>query len=128
MSILAVRPAVLDGYVPTLDITDFAESLTKRAHTELGRNRRLAEKEPDHRHRRLLRARRERPHSGRAAEKRDELPPSHHSITSSARPSSVGGTSRSSALAALRLTTNSYFVGCCAGRVAGFSPLRMRSM
>jgi hypothetical protein len=40
----------------------------------------------------LLRARRERPYS-RAAEQRDELPPPH-SITSSARASSVGGTSR----------------------------------
>jgi hypothetical protein len=38
---------------------------------------------PDHRHRRLLPACRERP-GGRSAEQRDELPPPH-SITSSAR-------------------------------------------
>src|SRR5262245_6800320 len=50
-----------------------------------------------------------------------------HSITSSARASSVGGTSRPSALAVLRFTTSSYFVGACTGRSAGFSPLRMRS-
>ena len=50
----------------------------------------------------LLRARRHRPR-GRAAESRDELAPFHHSITSSARASSVGGTSRPSALAVLRL-------------------------
>jgi hypothetical protein len=35
----------------------------------------------------------------RAAEQRDELAASHHSITSSARASSVGGTSRPSGLA-----------------------------
>ena len=35
-----------------------------------------------------------------------------HSITSSARASSVGGTSRPSALAVLRLMTSSYLVGC----------------
>src|ERR1700747_1183664 len=50
-----------------------------------------------------------------------------HSITSSARPSSVGGTSMPSAFAALRLMTNSYLVGTCTGRSAGFSPLSTRS-
>ena len=53
------------------------------------------------------------------------LPP-FHSITSSARASSVGGTARPSALAVLRLTTSSNFVGCTTGRSLGFSPLRMR--
>ena len=53
--------------------------------------------------------------------------PSHHSITSSARASSVGGTSRPSAFAVMRLITSSYLVGDCTGRSAGFSPLRMRS-
>src|SRR5262245_40311103 len=73
----------------------------------------------------LLRARRERP-SRRAAEKRDELAPLH-SITSSARARRVGGTSRPSALAVLRLTTNSNLVPCCTGRSAGFAPLRILS-
>ena len=50
-----------------------------------------------------------------------------HSITSSARASSVGGTSRPSAFAVLRLITSSNLVGFCTGRSAGFSPLRMRS-
>src|SRR6478672_1171638 len=49
-----------------------------------------------------------------------------HSITSSARASSVGGTVRPRALAGLRLMTNSYFVGPCTDRSAGLSPLRMR--
>src|SRR5262245_39705930 len=51
-----------------------------------------------------------------------------HSITSSARASSDGGTSRPRALAVLRLITSSYLVGAWTGRSAGFSPLRMRSM
>src|SRR6516165_10753750 len=50
-----------------------------------------------------------------------------HSITSSARASSVGGTVRPSAFAVFMLITNSYLVGACTGRSAGFSPLRMRS-
>jgi hypothetical protein len=50
----------------------------------------------------------------------------HYSITSSARPSSVIGTVRPSALAVLRLMTSSILVTSCTGRSAGFSPLRMR--
>ena len=70
---------------------------------------------------RLLRACGERPRSGRtAAEQRDELAPSH-SITSSARASSIGGTSKPSAFAVLRLITSSYLVGACTGRSAGFA-------
>src|SRR5260370_18545436 len=45
-----------------------------------------------------------------------------HSMTSSARASSVGGTARPSDFAVLRLITNSNLVGCCTGRSAGFSP------
>jgi len=73
----------------------------------------------------LLRRCRERPRCGRAAEQRDELA-AFHSITSSARASSAGGTSRPSALAVLRLMTSSNLVGCITGRSAGLSPLRMR--
>src|SRR3954467_10991858 len=50
-----------------------------------------------------------------------------YSITSSARASTVSGTIRPSVFAVLRLMTNSYLVGACTGRSAGFSPLRMRS-
>jgi hypothetical protein len=50
-----------------------------------------------------------------------------YSITSSARASNVGGTARPSAVAVLRLITNSYLVGACTGRSAGFSPLSIRS-
>jgi hypothetical protein len=50
-----------------------------------------------------------------------------HSITSSARASSVGGTSRPIDLAVLRLTTSSYFVGNCTGSSEGLAPFRIRS-
>jgi hypothetical protein len=46
----------------------------------------------------------------------------HHSITSSARTSSDDGTVNPSALAVLRSIASWYFVGACAGRLAGFSP------
>src|SRR5262245_15392776 len=60
-------------------------------------------------------------------EPHDELASSLHSMTSSARASSVGGMSRLSAFAVLRLMTNSNLVGCWTGRSPGLSPLRMRS-
>ena len=46
-----------------------------------------------------------------------------HSITSSARASSVGGNSRLSARAVLRLSVRTKLVGCSMGRSAGFAPL-----
>src|SRR5262249_61916097 len=60
---------------------------------------------------RLLHARRERPCRRAAAEQRDELA-ALHSITSSAATSSPGGTSMPSALAVLKLITNSNLVFC----------------
>src|SRR5215467_13608832 len=50
-----------------------------------------------------------------------------YSITSSARARREGGIVRPSAFAIVRLIANSYFVGAWTGRLAGFSPLRMRS-
>src|ERR1700730_5633091 len=47
-----------------------------------------------------------------------------HSITSSARARSDGGTSRPSALAVLRLITKSNFVGCSTGMSPGAAPLK----
>src|SRR5262245_4956059 len=87
-------------------VAGFLQALTECGHHWHVAVRRCAVEEPDHRHCRLLRARRERP-CRRAAEQRDELAPSH-SITSSARGSNAGGTST---LAALRLITNSDFTG-----------------
>jgi hypothetical protein len=73
----------------------------------------------------LLRARPERP-CRRRAEQRDELA-ALHSITSSARASTEEGMSRPSVLAVRILTTSSYLIGVCTGRLAGASPLRMRA-
>src|SRR5262249_16486215 len=84
----------------------------------------------DNRHRLLLRARPQRPRRRRAAEQRDELAAFHlrgHSITSSARASSDGGTSSPSVLAVLRVISSSYLVGACTGSSAGFAPLRIGS-
>src|SRR5262249_29409329 len=50
-----------------------------------------------------------------------------YSITSSAVARSVGGESRPSAFAVLRLTTRLYLVGACTGSSAGFSPFNIRS-
>jgi hypothetical protein len=75
---------------------------------------------------RLLRPRRERPRR-RAAEKRDERA-TIHSITSSARASSVGGMSRPNALLVWRLMTNSNLLDCMTGRSAGLAPLRILPM
>ena len=49
-----------------------------------------------------------------------------HSMTSSARARSEGGTARPRAFAVLRFMTSSNLVGCSTGKSAGFSPLRMR--
>src|SRR5262249_16008003 len=120
------RPSVFDHNVLAFNKARLIQSFSKRADdVEERRGGPGVEKSHD-RHRRLPRARRERPRR-RTAEMRDEVPPLHHSITSSAPASSVGGTSRPSALAVLRLITSSYFVGACAGRSAGFSALRLRS-
>src|SRR5215475_15792314 len=120
--VLVMRPAILDRHILALDVPGFTNALPECGQIAC---RRRAEEESYHRHRRLLRPRRDRPRR-RTAEKRDELAPLH-SITSLARASSVGGISRPSDLAVLRLTTSSYLVGACTGRSAGFSPLRMRS-
>src|SRR6185503_3056793 len=49
-----------------------------------------------------------------------------HSMTSSARASSVGGILRSSILAVSALMTSSNLDDCTTGRSAGFAPLRIR--
>jgi hypothetical protein len=41
---------------------------------------------------------------------------------------SVGGTSRPSAFATIRLTTRSNLVGCSTGRSAGFAPRKISSI
>src|SRR5262249_31319246 len=93
-----LSPAVFDPHILALDIAGVFKALAKRAQTVRLRIRRSGLEIPDHRHLRLLRARRERPR-GRTAEQRDEIAPLQlcgHSITSSERASRSGGTSRPS--------------------------------
>src|SRR5262249_29232612 len=116
-----------DVYVLAFDVPSLAQALSECILDGRRFARRSHTQEPDHRHRRLLRVCRERPRGCRAADQRDELA-APHSITSSARASTAGGTSRPSAFAVFRLITSSYFVGACTGRSAGFSTLRMRSI
>src|SRR5262245_49946188 len=124
---LPLPPVVLGRDVLALNIAGFIKALTERSGTARGDFRRPGTYESDDWHHRLLPARSDRPRRRRAAEQRDELATTDHSITSSARANSVGGTMRPIALAVLRLITNSYLVGCWIGRPAGFSPLRIRS-
>src|SRR5262245_60809369 len=81
--VFAVQPMVLHRHVLALYVAGFGEAFTERACMARGAIERPTADKADHRHRRLLRARRERPRGCRAAKKRDELAPSH-SITSSA--------------------------------------------
>src|SRR5262249_46716830 len=123
--ILILRPAIFNGNVLTLDMAGFLQALEERNGDDLvfivsG----LGAEEPDHRHRRLLRPRQQRPRR-RGPEPSDERPPLH-CITSSAVANSVSGMVRPRVLAVLRLMTNSNLVGCSIGILAGFSPLRMR--
>src|SRR5262245_19507776 len=74
----------------------------------------------------MLRARRKRPRH-RGAKHRDELT-AFHSITSSARASSVGGIVRPSLLDVLRLMTRLSLVGCSTDSSPGAAPFKILSM
>src|SRR5262249_31792456 len=118
-------PFIRSPLVAALDAAGFAEAFAERSDT--ARIGRAVADESDDRHRRLLRARGERPPGHCAAEQLDERAALHHSIISSAMASNLSGISMLSALAVLRLITSLYLVGACTGRSAGFSPFRMRS-
>ena len=72
----SLRPAVFDRDVLTLDVAGLVQASAEGGNRRSERLRRLSIEESDHRQRRLLRARRERPRR-RAAERRDELPAPH---------------------------------------------------
>jgi len=120
-----LSPTIFNRDISALYIARFTQPLSK-CRNKLGSfSRRPGAEKPDDGHRGLLRTRRERPRC-RAAQQRDDFA-AFHSITSSARESRVGGTSRPSALAAFRLITSSNLVGCSTGRSPGFAPLRILS-
>ena len=124
---LVLRPAIFDRYVLALDVARVLQTLAEmRADGPQTASGDTAWRNPIT----GIAGCCARAASGHAA----AAPPSSvmnsrrlHSITSSARASSVGGISRPIALAVLRLMTSSCFTGACTGRSAGFSPLRMRS-
>jgi hypothetical protein len=72
---LVLCPAIFDHYVLALDIADLFESLAEYGQTIRRRFRRCRVEDPDYRHCRPLRPRRERPSNRRAADERDELAP-----------------------------------------------------
>src|SRR5262249_23898668 len=122
--VLALCPAIFDRHIPPFGIAVFAQSSPKRTQQGCEHVARSSIEEPDHRHRRLLRARRERPCS-RAPDERDEVAPPHHSITSSASRRNDSGIVSPSAFAVLRLTVRSNLVGCSTGRSAGRVPCKI---
>ena len=99
---LVVGIASFDRHVPAFGESGFGQAFGERGHEMNPFGLRGTAQEPDHRHRLLcVRCKRpgsNRPCSRRATEQRHEFAPLH-SITSSARASSVGGTVMPSALA-----------------------------
>src|SRR5262249_42747732 len=67
----------IDLHILPIEIAEFSQPSLERNHVNAGILWRPAAEKSDHRHRRLLRARRERPRCCRAAEQRDELAASH---------------------------------------------------
>jgi hypothetical protein len=121
---LILGPTVFDGDVFALDIAVIIQALAKCGQNNVRKRARLAVEEPNHRHRRLLRARRERPRGRRAAKQSDENA-TFHSITSSARTSTDGGIINPRDFAALSLMTSSSLVGNSTGKSPGLAPLRI---
>ena len=66
---LTLGKAVFDGHVLAFDVAGFFEPLLERGDLLVQRSARSGAQESNHRHRRLLRARRQRPSGHRAAER-----------------------------------------------------------
>ena len=122
--IAALRPAVFDRHILSLDIAGFAQSLAERGHKRC--NRRRA---------RCCRGSRSpaSPSAARAAARAAVIAPPSSSINSrrSSLDDLVGaGEDRwrdrqAERLAVLRLMTSSNLVGCWTGRSAGLAPFRI---
>src|SRR5262249_59968013 len=74
--IVTFGPAVFDRRVAAFDEARFAQALAERGGIRGVPARRFAVEPADHRHRRLLRTRRERPRDCRAGERSQQFPPS----------------------------------------------------
>src|SRR5262249_9194230 len=112
-----LRPPPVDEDVPALCVPQFSEPLTQPLRDCPWR----AGKHTNCR-RPCCRLSCERRGEEATRERAEERPSRRHWITSSARSSSDCGIVRPSALAVLRLITNSNFVGCSIGKSAGFAP------
>src|SRR6476661_2901666 len=86
--------SIFDVDVLPLDVTKITQPLTEGVDFRRGSGRAVMQETDPRDFRWLLRPRRERPCRHPAAERRDELSPPDHSITSSARVISDGGRSR----------------------------------
>src|SRR5262249_4335666 len=124
--VLALQIVVVDHHILAFDVTGFTKPLAERGHIARKAIGRPEADEHENWHCPLLRPHHHRPRRC-APEPRDELPPSDHWITSSAVSRIDCGTVSPRALAVLRFTTISNFVGNCTGRSPGFAPRRMRS-
>src|SRR5262249_40370900 len=113
-----------DRHVLALEVAGFIEALPEWRQILFVLFDRSAIEDPDYRYREPLSPGRERPCRRHATKQGDERA-APHSMTSSARASSVGGTSRPSALAVLRLMASSNLVGCITGKSPGLAPLRI---
>src|SRR6202043_3891286 len=127
--VVACRPAVIDPHVASVDPSRLLQLLQECCNAALP-DQIIRGKWDVHANAPhalwLLRTRTKRPRSRCAPEERDEFA-AGHSMTSSARASSVGGSVRPSSLAVGRLMTSSNFDACITGRSAGLAPLRMRA-
>src|SRR5262245_35277326 len=119
--VVALRPTEFNGDVLSVDVAGLLQARTKCSQQMgvcLSGSAADVSDRPDG----LLglRPHRDRPRRRRAAEQRDELATTDHSITSSARASSIGEMVRPRALAVIRLITRSNLIGCSTGKSAGF--------
>ena len=121
------RKAIFGRDILARNVTGFLQTLAERGREVRRVGKRRTPEKSDHRHRRLLRARREWPCGRSAGEKRNELAPSH-SITSSARAMTDAGISRPIAFAVFRLIANSNVTGCAMGRSPGLVPRKILSV
>src|SRR5262249_35721255 len=103
--ILVLCPMVLDSCIFSFNVAAFADALPECRHEVRPVGRRRGAEKSDHRHPRLLPACRKRPRRCRTAEQRDELTPGVHSMTSSARARTEGGTVRPNNFAIFKLMT-----------------------
>ena len=119
---------VFDQEVTTLDVPKVTQSLkeglscTGIGDRQVGRQVAYSSDPP-----RLLPLGGKRSGEEVARQTADKHPAGDHWMTSSARDKSDGGIVSPRALAVLRLMTNSNFVGCSIGRLAGLAPLRILS-